>query len=102
MSSDGGPALVAAEHLKVSHGAACLSYAEALQIAERLPRDRPARMVLIDLEQTTEATTAGLARLILLRRQLIQAGGDLRIRGLCSRAEALYEICRLGRLLPRL
>ena len=93
--------MVAAEHLKVSHRGPCLSYAEALQIAERLPRDRPARMVLIDLERTTEATTAGLARLILLRRELIKAGRDLRIVGLRSRANALYEICRMGKLLPR-
>ena len=93
--------MVAAEHFTISHGGARLSYADALRIARGVPRERPARVILIDLKQTTEATTAGLARLILLRRELIKAGRDLRIMGLRSRAEALYDICRMGKLLPR-
>lgn len=93
--------MVAAEYLIIRHRRACLSYAEALRIARRVPRGRAAGMVLIDLKRTTEATTAGLARLVLLRRQLIRAGRDLRIVGLRSRANALYEICRMGSLLPR-
>lgn len=94
--------MVAAEYLRITHPGARLSYPEARRIAQNVPAGCPVKFVLIDLGRTTQATTAGLARLILLRRELLAAGRDLRILGLSSRAEALYEICRMARLLPRL
>jgi ABC-type transporter Mla MlaB component len=94
--------VVTVEYMTISHPGRCLAYPEAVRIARSIPPGCPAGIVLIDLERTIEATTAGLARLILLRRQLLAAGADLRIRGLRSRAQALYEICRMTRLLPRL
>jgi len=58
-------------------------------------------MILVDLKSASDATTAGLARLVLLRGRLLKAGRDLLIRGLTGRAEAMYQITRLQRVLPR-
>ena len=85
----------------VSHGAARLDAIAAAAIAEQVWRAGPAPTVLLDLRWTTETTTAALARLILLRARLLRAGRDLMIVGLRGRAEALYEITRLTRILPR-
>ena len=87
--------------MTISHDDARLSYSDALRIAEDLPSGCGARLIVVDVGRAEEATTAALARLILLRRELLQAGRDLRILGLRSQVEALYEICRLAGLLPR-
>ncbi len=87
--------------LAIKHGAQRLRAADAIHIAEQAWRFARPRMVLLDLRRTTDATTAALARLILLRRRLLKAGRDLRIRGLTGRADALYRIARMERLLPR-
>ncbi len=65
-------------------------------------RSKPAgRVVVLDLRQTSETTTAALAALILLRRERIAADGDLLILGLTGKAQYLYEILRLAKVLPR-
>ena len=85
----------------IRHGADRLGAADATRIAEQVWRLARAKMVLIDLRGTTRATTAALARLILLRRRLLKCGRDLRIMGLGGRADALYHITRMENLLPR-
>jgi len=77
-----------------------LSYGDACAIARRVFADGSWRPVHIHLTETTATSTAALARLILLRRELLQRGGDLRLVGLRGRARALYEISRLGNVLP--
>ena len=93
--------MVAAERVTINHSGRRLSYRAARRIAGKVTAGAPAKLVLIDLSRATGATTAGLARLVLLRRNLLADGRDLRIRGLTRRANALYEICRMDRLLPR-
>jgi len=87
--------------IRISDPGDHLGYRRARQIADRIPADADARTVLIHLPHATDATTAGLARLVLLRRELLKTGRDLRILGLSARADALYTICRMTALLPR-
>ena len=87
--------------LAIRHRTERLDAEGASEIARRAGRDERHAMVLVDLKSASDATTAGLARLVLLRGRLLKAGRDLRIRGLTGRAKAMYDISRLQRVLPR-
>lgn len=76
-------------------------YDDACKIAERARVTTDNKITFIELEGVTDTTTAALARLILLRINLLKSGRDLRIVGLCGRAQALYEIDKLEGVLPR-
>ena len=56
--------------------------------------------VVLDLKDTEDASTAAFARLVLLRRDLLKDGRDLRLRGLRDRAASIYRISRLSAVLP--
>lgn len=77
-----------------------LSYREAADIAQEVRRGDGCAMVLLDLGQTGEATTAAFARLIVLRSDLRKLGGDLHLVHLHGRARYVYEINRMSDLLP--
>jgi len=77
-----------------------LSYDEASRLAKRVRRGRPVETVLVDLRRAEHATTAALAKLVVLRCKLRRAGGDLRLTGLHGRARDLYEVNRMTGLLP--
>jgi len=79
-----------------------LSYGDACTIARRIFARSAWEIVYIHLDETTSTSTAALARLILLRRELLERGRDLRIIGLRGKARALYEISRLNNVLPLL
>ena len=70
----------------------------ALRAAKAHPRGGT---VVIDMGGVEDMTTSALARLVLLRRELRRQGRDLKLIGLSSRAEKLYEINRLTAVLPR-
>ena len=93
--------MVAGSLVTVRHDCESLSYRDASRIARQALADNGATTVLVDLGQTTETTTAALARLIVLRRDLRRTGRELRIRGPSGRARDLYDISRLGGLLPQ-
>jgi len=57
-------------------------------------------VVVIDLSQVGDATTAAFAQLVLLRRQLLARGRDLRLAGLTGVAAGLFEVHRLDGVLP--
>ncbi len=76
-------------------------YDDACDIAERITASTGNKITHIRLQGVTDTTTAALARLILLRMNLMKSGRDLQIAGLCSRAKALYEIDKLEGVLPR-
>lgn len=78
-----------------------LLHADVVRITRQVFAGKPRTIVLLDLDGTPELTTAALAKLILLRCALLKAGRDLRLTGLHGRAEMLYELYRLTRLLPR-
>jgi hypothetical protein len=77
-----------------------LGYADACRMARWIGVQRPDGTVHVCLRGTTHTTTAALARLVLLRRELLARGLDLRITGLSGRAKALYEVNRFDGLLP--
>src|SRR6476661_4226769 len=64
---------------------------------------RPGRSarVVIDFSHTADATTAGFAALVLLRRKLLAQGRDLRLEGLAGRAYQVYSVNRLESVLPQ-
>ena len=78
-----------------------LSYEKACEIAHRVSAVGGHDMIRLELDRVVETTTAALARLIALRCSLRKSGRDLRITGLCSQAESVYEFNRMATLLPR-
>ncbi|HMB96014.1 MAG TPA: STAS domain-containing protein [Tepidisphaeraceae bacterium] len=58
------------------------------------------RSVVIDLSRADDATTSAFARLVLLRRELLRRGRDLRLVGLRDRVQKVYEVNRLASVLP--
>jgi hypothetical protein len=59
-----------------------------------------AKIIVLDLSRASDATTAAFADLILLRRQLLNDGRDLRLSGLHDRAAKVYHVNRLTEVLP--
>ena len=76
------------------------SHKEAEQITRYASVHPVANKVIIDLSKVESASTSAFARLILLRRHLLQTGRDLRISNISRQAKALYEISRLDGVLP--
>jgi ABC-type transporter Mla MlaB component len=56
--------------------------------------------ITIDLSGASDATTSAFARLVLLRRELLRRGCDLRLVGLRDRVQKLYDVNRLADVLP--
>jgi hypothetical protein len=84
----------------VPAGAGRFSHTEACRIADLALGQGRARTVIIDLKHVVDATTSAFARLVLLRRLLLRTGRDLRLTNLRDRAASLYQINRLGTVLP--
>ena len=78
-----------------------LSYEGACGIANQASATSGHDMIRLELQHVVETTTAALARLIALRRNLRRSGRDLMITGLCGQAESIYEFNRMATLLPR-
>jgi ABC-type transporter Mla MlaB component len=78
-----------------------LSYKDACKIANQASATSGHDTIRLELQRVVETTTAALARLIALRRNLRRSGRDLRIAGLHGQAENLYEFNRMAGLLPR-
>ncbi len=75
-----------------SHAEACRLFALAVAQA--------AKQVLIDLQLVEDATTSAFAQMILLRRSLLRTGRDLCLTGLHDRTAGVFEVNRLGAVLP--
>ena len=78
-----------------------LAHVEACRVFDRAVRAPQIGTVILDMRNVEEATTSAFARLILLRRELLRRGRDLRLMGLRGNAAKLYEISRLETVLPR-
>lgn len=77
-----------------------LSHQDADELCNRIRSARPSRTVVLDMKDIDDASTAGFARLVLLRRELLRDGRDLRLKGLHSRAASIWRISRLDTILP--
>jgi hypothetical protein len=93
--------MVAGNNQTIRHDGSRFSYSDACQVARYATASGGQGLVVVGLEQTCDTETAALARLVVLRRDLLRAGRDLRIAGLCGRANSLYEISRMAEVLPR-
>jgi ABC-type transporter Mla MlaB component len=78
-----------------------LTHEEACRLADLAARSA-AQTVVLDVSRCVDASTSAFARLILLRRELLQVGRDIWLAGLCGRAMSLFEVHRLEPVLPRL
>ena len=76
-----------------------LSHIEASRLAD-LAVNCGAHTIILDLSRCLEATTSSLARLVLLRRELLAAGRDFHIGGLRGQPAKLLEVHRLEKVLP--
>lgn len=85
---------------RIIAGVKDLSHAAAEALCGRILGQSPVQTVVLDLTNTEDASTAAFARLVLLRKQLLERGRDLRLRGLRQRAAKVWRINRLGRVLP--
>jgi ABC-type transporter Mla MlaB component len=56
--------------------------------------------LIVDVAGVQDASTAAFARLIGLRRDLRNAGRDLRLRGLSGRAKMVFDVNKIGGLIP--
>jgi ABC-type transporter Mla MlaB component len=92
--------MVAANEIRITHGSPLLTYADARGIARRALGLSQTPVVCVNLEQTVDTSTGALARLVLLRSDLLKGGRDLRLVGLGGRARALYEIHHMETLVP--
>lgn len=77
------------------------THEEACRLAECAGQSS-AQTVIIDLGRSQDASTAAFARIVLLRRELLQVGRDVRLAGLQNRAARLFEVHRLESILPRI
>lgn len=78
-----------------------LNHAEACRIADKATACG-AQTIVLDLGGCCEAATSAFARLVLLRRDLLEAGRDIRLAGLQGQPARLFEVHRLEKVLPRL
>lgn len=92
--------MIASQSIILSAGAK-LSHAEACRLAKAAARGL-ARTVVVDASACRDASTAAFARLVLLRRDLLQAGRDVRLAGLQGQPARLFEVHRLATVLPQL
>ena len=95
-----GDEMVAQASKTIRLAAGRLGYKEACELARLLAARAAGGKVLLDLGAATRTSTAALARLVLLRRQLLARGDDLGVVGLRGQPRALHEISRLGKALP--
>ena len=77
-----------------------LTYAQACKVARYILTSRLSTRIVIDLTRTHDATTAGFAKLVLLRKQLNQRGCDLVLCGLSGKVAAKHHVCKLENVLP--
>ena len=82
--------------------AGVLSHAEATRLADLAISSTTNPVIVLDLSRCDEASTAAFARLVLLRRALKAQGRDVRLAGLHDQPARLFEVHRLGGILPTL
>jgi len=78
-----------------------LSHVEACRLSDQALAGG-SQTIVLDLSRVQEATTAAFARLVILRRDLLKCGRDLRLAGLRGLPSQLFEVHRLQSVLPRI
>jgi anti-anti-sigma regulatory factor len=86
--------------MTITHEGNSLSYADSDRIARKAIESRDCRTVLVNIGNARVASTAALAKLVVLRRELLKSGRDMRLVGLAEQPQQLRRICRLDTVLP--
>jgi ABC-type transporter Mla MlaB component len=94
--------MVAANQYTVASDSTHFLHEDACRLSKLVRTQADGTTVVIDLSRASDTTTSALARLVLLRRELLKSGRDLRLTGLCDRVAGMYEINRLVSVLPAL
>lgn len=89
-----------AHEFAIVPAAATFSHADACRVYDLAMRCRSAPTVVVDMKHAADASTSAFARLVLLRRELLTAGRDLRLTNLRARAADVYKVNRLTAVLP--
>lgn len=92
--------MIAANQFKLTNDSRRFAHEDACRLSEIAGKQTDRITVIIDLGLAEDATTSAFARLVLLRRELLRSGRDLRLTGLRDRVAGLYEIIRLASVLP--
>ena len=82
--------------------AKAFSHADAERVFQLATGSIKTKRIVVDLSRAQEASTSAFARLVLLRRSLLQDGRDLRLTNLHDAARGLYEVIRLSEVLPHI
>lgn len=90
------------QNFAIPEHVSCLAHPEAHRLSYEALRMAGPGVVVLDFSHVREVTTSAFARLVILRRELLRRGRDLRLTGLRDRAARLYEINRLESVLPSL
>src|SRR4051812_21391665 len=78
----GTRAMLPTTELAIIHNAEHFRHPDAARIFQSVLGLTGVKIVIIDLTQVRDATTAAFAHLVLLRRKLLRNGRDLRLKGL--------------------
>lgn len=89
-----GQSILLAAGENLTHDEACRMASKATSCG--------AQIIVLDMSGCDGAQTCAFARLVLLRRELLQAGRDVRLAGLQGQPARLFEVHRLENVLPRL
>jgi anti-anti-sigma regulatory factor len=92
--------MVAGQSILLATGQS-LTHAEACRVADKAATCG-AQIIVIDLGGCCSAATSAFARLVILRRSLLESGRDIRLTGLQGQPARLFEVHRLENVLPRL
>ena len=92
--------MMTANQFSLKHQRRDFSYTDACQMAQHVLAQWAARTVCVHLDEAEEATTGALAKLVILRRALLERKRELHVAGLRGRVLALYEMSKLHQLLP--
>jgi anti-anti-sigma regulatory factor len=91
--------MASSDSVCIVHPKPSFSYGDACRIFDTAVQ-APGQTVVVDLRNAEYATTSAFARLVLLRRALLQEGRDLYLKGLRDRTATIYQISRLDQVLP--
>jgi len=86
---------------KVTPAAPHLTFADAVRLAANILDSAEPLLVIVDMTDVRDLSTAALAHLVALRLELLDHGRDLHLTGLRGRPLALYRLTRMEGILPR-
>lgn len=87
-------AVMEANRVVIKIEKAILDYAGLMEAKGKIDAAQCSNVTL-DLSRVEMMTTAAFAQLLIIKRALMRAGGDLRIRGLRDQPRALCEVLKL-------